>query len=123
MNEKRREKRFKTQQDVWCEGQDTRQLGESLDISRSGMALVTGEAAEVGSRLKVSFAVPEGGDVSVDMEVVWREERPKGQQMAMGLRVVEFKKGKEAFDTFVSKHLGERNSVPVRDKDKDKEKP
>jgi hypothetical protein len=120
MNEKRREKRFKTQQNVWCEGQDARQQAQSLDISRNGMALVTGEAAEVGSRLKVSFAVPEGGDVAVDMEVVWREERPAGQRMAMGLRVIEFKKGKEAFDRFVAKHLDERNSIPVRDKDKEK---
>jgi hypothetical protein len=121
MDEKRREKRFRTQQKVWCEGQDQRLAGESRDISRNGMALVTGEAAAVGSRLKVSFAVPEGGDVAVDMEVVWREERREGQRVAMGLRVVEFKKGKEAFDRFVAKHLKE--SVPPTLRDRDKEKP
>jgi hypothetical protein len=120
MNEKRREKRFRTEQKVWCEGQDSRLPAEARDISRNGMALVTGEAAEVGSRLKVSFAVPEGGDVAVDMEVVWREERPEGQRVAMGLRVVEFKQGKEAFDRFVAKHLIESRPPSIRSKEKEK---
>jgi hypothetical protein len=120
MNEKRREKRFVTKQKVWCEGQEVRLPAESRDISRNGMALVTGEAAEVGSRLKVSFAVPDGGDVAVDMEVVWREERPEGERVAMGLRVVEFKKGKEAFDRFVARHLNEGGVSSDRDKDKEK---
>jgi hypothetical protein len=119
MNEKRREKRFKTQQKLWCEGQELSISAETRDISRSGMALITGEGAEVGSRLKVSFAVPEGDDVAMDMEVVWRAENTEGERVAMGLRVLEIKKGKEAFDRFVAKHIKESVPPSLRGKDKD----
>jgi hypothetical protein len=119
MNEKRREKRFTTKQKVWCEGQQSGESAESRDISRSGMAVVTGKAAEVGSHMKVTFAVPGGENVAVNMEVVWRQKPTEGKRIAMGLRVIDFDKGKEAFDRFVSSHLGESESEPGSDKDKE----
>lgn len=128
MNEKRREKRFQSKQKVWCEGQELSSSAEARDISRGGMSLVTGEkeSAEVGSKLKVTFAVPEGEDISLNMEVVWREEQPKGEHVAMGLRVIEFEKGKEAFDRFVADHVKDLKTdrppppaaEPTPDKDK-----
>lgn len=114
MDEKRREQRFKSQQKVWCEGQDVKLAAQASDISMGGMALETGEPAEVGSTMKVSFAVPDGSDVAVNMEVVWRKEKPEGKRVAMGLRVVDFEKGKEAFDRFVASHLDEAKAGPEK---------
>ncbi len=116
MGDKRREPRFKSKQAVWCEGQEQRFAGEAQNMSRKGMAIVTGSAAQVGSRLKVSFAVPEGGDVAVNMEVVWREKKPKGEPVSMGLRVVDFDKGQRNFNRFVNHHLSDLE--PITDTDR-----
>ena len=118
MDEKRREPRFQSKQKVWCEGQDVKLSAEARDISLGGMALETGEPAEVGSTMKVSFAVPDGSDVSVNMEVVWRKEKPEGKRVAMGLRVVDFEKGKDAFNRFVASQAIESTSGTDKDKPK-----
>jgi hypothetical protein len=117
MNEKRQFQRFKNRQQVWCEGQDKKIQVESTDMSKGGMAILTKDAPKVGSQMKVSFVVPDGGNVSVNMEVVWRKkEVKKGEGVAIGLRVLDFEKGQETFDQFVSSNL---ENLPEDEDDED----
>jgi hypothetical protein len=107
MDEKRRDPRFKSDQKLWCEGQDLEAEAVARDMSRGGMAIMTDKASEIGSQVKVSFVTPEEGKMSVNMEVVWHNRKPEGGPAAMGLRVVSFDKGQDAFDRFVARHLDE----------------
>ena len=107
MDEKRRDPRFKSDQKLWCEGQDVKEEAVARDMSRGGMAITAEKASEIGSQINVSFVTPEEGKVSVNMEVVWHNQKPEGGPVAMGLRVVNFEKGQDAFDRFVARHLDE----------------
>ncbi len=119
MDEKRKYKRFKNRQKVWCEGQEEKLQVESTDMSQGGIAIIAKDAPKVGSKVKVSFVVPDGGNVSVNMEVVWSDNNKSknGKQVAAGLRVVDFEKGQEAFDTFVARHLTEPNEEESQEED------
>lgn len=106
MDEKRKHQRFRQKQQIWCEGQDTKVQVESQDMSRGGIAIITKDAPKIGTQLKVSFVVPDGENVSVNMEVVWSKQRSEtGGQVTSGLRVLNFEKGQEAFNEFVANHL------------------
>lgn len=105
MDEKRRDPRFKSDQKLWCEGQEVKAEAVARDMSRGGMAIMAEKASEIGSQINVSFVTPEEGKVSVNMEVVWQNQKPEGGPVAMGLRVVNFAKGQDAFDRFVARHL------------------
>jgi hypothetical protein len=105
MDEKRRDPRFKSDQKLWCEGQDVKAEAVARDMSRGGMAITAEKASEIGSQINVSFVTPEEDRVSVNMEVVWHNQKPEGGPVAMGLRIVDFAKGQDAFDRFVARHL------------------
>lgn len=125
MEEKRKHKRFKNRQQIWCEGQDQKFQVESTDMSQGGIAIVAKDAPKVGSQVKVSFVVPNGDNVSVNMEVVWSDDKKSknSEQVAAGLRVVGFEKGQEAFDTFVARHLNDPNEeTPNEDDDEESKK-
>jgi c-di-GMP-binding flagellar brake protein YcgR len=112
MNEKRRDPRFKSDQKLWCEGQEVKAEATARDMSRGGMAIVTDKASEIGSRINVSFVTEEQTKVSMNMEVVWHNQKPEGGPVAMGLRIVTFDEGQNAFDRFVEQHLEEPGSGP-----------
>ncbi len=121
MDEKRRDPRFRSHQKLWCEGQELKAEAVARDMSRGGMAIVTDKASEIGSKLNVSFVTPdEGRKVSVNMEVVWHNQKPEGGPVAMGLRIVNFEKGQNAFDRFVARHLDDTvpTNVPAGDEAK-----
>lgn len=99
----RRDARFDTRQKLWCEGQGA--IAETRNMSRSGMFIVSDEAREVGETLTIKFTGDEG-DVEVDAQVMWRGAG-EGEKDGMGLRIVGFKKGQEAFDRFVERHVGD----------------
>ena len=99
--EKRRSPRYRSKQSLWCEGQD--EGLETRNISASGMFVVTDEAPEVGSQLKVSFD-EEGGHIELNMEVMWSGEQDgeEGKQ-GVGLRIVGFDEGADAYERFVAR--------------------
>ncbi|MBN1655787.1 MAG: PilZ domain-containing protein [Deltaproteobacteria bacterium] len=120
MDEKRKFQRIKNRQKVWCEGQDKKFQVESTDMSRGGIAIVANDAPKVGSQVKVSFVVPDGGNVSVNMEVVWSDKKAKnGEQVAAGLRVIDFENGQEAFNSFLAHRLSDQNEA-IADGSEDK---
>src|SRR5262245_21760154 len=104
-SEKRRDPRFESKQKLWCEGQA--ELGEARNMSRSGMFIVADQPRAVGEQLKVSFE-GDTGYVELNMEVMWCGQPADGGQAGMGLRIVGFGKGQEAFDRFVEQQLQEQ---------------
>lgn len=99
----RRDARFDTRQKLWCEGQGA--IAEARNMSRSGMFIVSEDAKDVGETLTIKFT-GDDGEVEVDAEVMWRGAG-EGDKDGMGLRIVGFKKGAEAFDRFVERHVGD----------------
>lgn len=70
------------------------------------MFVVSEHAHDVGSQVRVSFADPDAGEVSVDMEVVWTDSSSvAGTPTKMGLKVIDLERRDDAFQHFVSRHL------------------
>jgi Tfp pilus assembly protein PilZ len=102
-SDKRRDPRFESTQGLWCEGQA--RMAQARNMSKSGMFIVTEEARQVGEELTVAFE-DEEGTIAVKMEVMWCGETEQGEQKTgLGLRIVGFDKGKEAYDKLVKRQL------------------
>jgi c-di-GMP-binding flagellar brake protein YcgR len=86
------------------EGQDVRIEAEALNMSKGGMFVVAppGEAQQIGQTLEIKFTDPQEGEIKLQMEVVWRDE--KTTQNKLGLRAME-SDGKAAFERVVSRYL------------------
>ncbi len=105
--ELRRAERFDTRQSLWFEGQDRRMAAEARNMSATGMFVLSEHPQAIGSQVKVSFDDPEAGQVSLQMEVVWTDSTPPadGTPTKMGLKVIGFEDGTDAFHNFVTRHL------------------
>lgn len=100
--EQRRERRVDTQQKVWVEGQEMRVEAEALNVSRSGMFVVTRNSLPPpGSTLDVKFDDPLEGQVQVTMEVVWRTD-DTNLNAKLGLRVADARDS-DAFERVVAR--------------------
>ncbi|HEX7481447.1 MAG TPA: PilZ domain-containing protein, partial [Polyangiales bacterium] len=72
--------------------------------SHSGMFIVAEHAPEVGARFNVNFDNEEG-EVSLKLEVMWRGPKSADNQTGVGVRIVGFDKGREAYERFVNRHM------------------
>jgi Tfp pilus assembly protein PilZ len=124
-DDQRRDPRIATRQRLWCEGQEATAAAETRDVSRNGMFIVAEDAPEVGSQMKLTLQ-DEGGEVTLNMEVMWRGPKTEDNKTGVGMKIVGFDKGREVYERFISRHLktsgdGERTkaslrpSVPVRE--------
>lgn len=104
-DDKRRAPRFDSNQKLWCEGQGER--AEARNISRSGMFVLAEQPREVGEQFKVAFEDEEGA-IELNMEVMWCGEPAEGGQAGMGLKIVGFGRGEDAYERFVQRNLGEQ---------------
>lgn len=105
-SDKRRDPRFEHVQELWNEGQA--RMGEARNMSRSGMFIVSDQPREVGEQIKVAFEDAEGA-IELKMEVMWCEDGKKdGEQTGLGLRIVGFDKGEDAYERFVQRQLTAR---------------
>jgi PilZ domain len=109
-DDKRRDPRFDAKHKLWCEGQGER--AETRNISRSGMFVLSEQPREVGEQFKVAFEGEEGA-IELNMEVMWRGESGEGGQAAMGLRIVGFDRGEDAYERFVERNLDAQGSEPA----------
>jgi hypothetical protein len=116
-DDKRRDPRFDAKQKLWCEGQGER--AEARNISRSGMFVLSEQPREVGEQFKVAFEDEEGA-IELNMEVMWRGEAKEGGQAAMGLRIVGFGRGADAYERFVERNLGEQDDEDAKDDEEKK---
>ena len=103
-DEQRREKRIPTRQQLWCEGQDAPNQVETRDVSRNGMFIVAEHAPEVGSQLKVTLQ-DEDGEVTLNMEVMWKGTKSEENKTGIGVRIVGFDKGRDVYERFINRHL------------------
>jgi Tfp pilus assembly protein PilZ len=105
-DEQRREKRIETRQKLWCEGQESPSPldAETRDVSRNGMFIVAEDAPDVGSQMKVTLQ-DQGGEVTLNMEVVWRGRKAEDNKTGVGLRIVGFDKGRDVYERFINRHL------------------
>lgn len=110
---RRHDERAETRRMLWCEGQQGREV-ETRNVSRGGMFIVADEPPAVGERLTISFRDDEGDDVEVDMEVMWSGRTVESRRPGVGVRITGFKKGEEAYDRFVSRHLDEPEQLQAR---------
>ena len=101
--EKRRDPRFESLQKLWCVGQP-RPSAEARNMSRSGMFIVTTEPAQVGDEMKISFEGDEG-TIEVKAEVMWRGPAEGTEKAGLGLRIVGFDQGADAYEKFVERSL------------------
>jgi len=103
-NEQRREKRIETRQRLWCEGQDSPRSAETRDVSQNGMFIVAEDAPDVGSQLKVTLQ-DQDGEVTLNMEVVWRGKKTEDNKTGVGMRIVGFDKGRDVYERFIHRHM------------------
>lgn len=103
-DEQRREKRIPTRKRLWCEGQDSPSNAETRDVSHNGMFIVAEDAPEVGSQLKVTLQ-DEGGEVTLNMEVMWKGTKTEDNKTGVGVKIVGFDKGRDVYERFVNRHL------------------
>jgi hypothetical protein len=100
-SEKRRDPRFDIAQKLWCEGQNM----ETRNMSRSGMFIMTDSPREVGEEITISFDGDEG-TIEVKAEVMRKVDAQKpGEQAGLGLRIVGFGQGEDAYENFVKRQL------------------
>lgn len=104
--DKRRDPRVETQQSVWVEGQEVRVEAEALNMSRTGMFVVTRDSLPppLGRTLDIKFDDPLEGTIRVTMELVWREDESLSARL--GLRVAD-PQGREAFERVVARYLAQ----------------
>lgn len=101
--EKRRDPRFESLQKLWREGQAA-PAAEARNMSRSGMFIVTAEPVQVGDEMKISFEGDEG-TIEVKAEVMWRGPAEGTSEAGLGLRIVGFDQGADAYEKFVTRNL------------------
>jgi hypothetical protein len=118
-SDKRRDPRFESAQKLWCEGQPRM---AARNMSKSGMFIVSEQPHEVGEQLKVAFE-DEGGTIEVKMEVMWRGDAAPGEQTGLGLRIIGFEQGEDAYDRFVKRQLDEQGLAEEAEAGQDKDKP
>lgn len=111
--EQRRDRRIVTRQKLWCEGQDTTTAAETRDVSKNGMFIVSEDAPEVGSQLKVTFNDAEGeGEATLKLEVMWRGQKDADNKTGIGVRIVGFEKGRDVYERFISRHVRGDSKAP-----------
>jgi Tfp pilus assembly protein PilZ len=103
-DDQRRDPRIATRHRLWCEGQEATAAAETRDVSRNGMFIVAEDAPEVGSQMKLTLQ-DEGGEVTLNMEVMWRGPKTEDNKTGVGMKIVGFDKGREVYERFISRHL------------------
>jgi hypothetical protein len=102
MPERRISRRTTAHLKVWCEGDDFTLLAEATNVSKQGLFVRTSSAPPANGRFKVT--IEELGAVA-EVQVRWsRTAREAGRGGGMGVQILGFERGAEAFEEYVEKH-------------------
>lgn len=75
---------------------------QALNASEGGLFVRTANPPPAGAQFRVSFPDLEEEEVVATVEVMWsRRAAGDRQQPGMGVRIVEFEQGRDAFERFV----------------------
>ena len=101
MSERRGSKRTSARLKVWCEGEDFTLLAETVNVSKGGMFVRTSSPPAATGPYKLT--IEELGTVA-EVEVRWvRKGREPGRR-GMGLQILDFDRGAQAFEDYVDKN-------------------
>lgn len=98
----RRYPRVPVRQHVWCEGEDVTLYVRTVNASDNGMFIRTVSPGRAGRRFRVSFE-DNGSTVVADVQVVWSREPGQGAEPGMGVEIVAFAKGAEAYHEWIAR--------------------
>jgi uncharacterized protein (TIGR02266 family) len=102
----RRSPRVLLHRRVWCEGQDVTLYVRALNASAEGMFIRTPKPLEAGGSVRISFDT-EAGHVVADARVVWSRPAANGTQPGMGVEIVRFEQGADAYRALLDGSAGE----------------
>ena len=105
MSDNRRHPRITVRERVWCEGDEVTLYVQVLNASAEGLFVRTANPPPVGERLRVSFPGLEHGEVVAWAQVVWVRASGGAAPPGMGLQIVRFERGLDAFGRFVAERL------------------
>jgi hypothetical protein len=98
VKERRKEDRIPLDQRCWCEGEEITLYSRVLNGSRSGAFIRTATPLRPGDVARLVWNSPDGEVVVARAEVVWTRERGGHEQSGMGLRLVSFERGADAWE-------------------------
>lgn len=101
MPERRSSKRTAARLKVWCEGDDFTLLAEAINVSRCGLFVRTSSAPPPHGRFKLTIAEL---DAVADVEVRWSRSGREPGRAGMGVQILAFECGAQAFEDYVEKH-------------------
>jgi hypothetical protein len=101
MPERRSSKRTATRLKVWCEGEDFTLLAEATNVSPRGLFVRTSSAPPPSGRFKLTI---EELNTVADVEVRWSRSGREAGRGGMGVMILGFDRGAEAFEEYVEKH-------------------
>jgi uncharacterized protein (TIGR02266 family) len=88
--ERRAHTRYPVKLDVNYRRGESYLYSRAENLSELGIFLVSEELHEVGTRLELRFAAPEGGEaIELTGEVVWVERGTGGRQSGLGIKFVD----------------------------------
>jgi uncharacterized protein (TIGR02266 family) len=102
----RRSPRVLLHRRVWCEGQDVTLYVRALNASAEGMFIRTPKPLEEGGSVRISFDT-EVGQVVAEARVVWSRPAADGTQPGMGVEIVRFEQGADAYRALLDGSAGE----------------
>ena len=74
---------------------------QALNASEGGLFVRTANPPPAGAQFRVSFPDLEDEEVVATVEVMWSRRAAADAQPGMGVRIVEFERGREVFERFV----------------------
>ena len=98
MPERRRSKRVPARVKVWCEGDDFTLLAETINVSHHGMFVRSSSLPPASGAFRVS--IEDLGTVA-EVEVCWVRGTREPGRGGLGLRIVGFTRGADAYQRFV----------------------
>ena len=118
MPERRISKRTAARLKVWCEGDDFTLLAETSNVSRRGLFVRTSSAPPPYGRFRLTV---QELDTVAEVEVRWTRGNRDAGRGGMGVEILSFERGGQAFEEYVEKNSsrsGEhRLTWPITDAD------
>jgi len=99
--ERRSHPRYRLTGRVWCEGDGFTLHARALNMSLGGVFVRAASPPSAGRRLRLVFKDEvDSSEIVAEAEVAWVRGNPRP---GMGLRILAFERGSEAFQRFVER--------------------
>ena len=80
-------------------------MATAIMFAREGAKVVlVNRSAERADKLAKQIK-DEGGEVTLNMEVMWKGKKTEDNKTGVGVRIVGFDKGRDVYERFVNRHI------------------